>query len=50
MRVDDLPEIRQLDLFASMSEEHFEELMKAAYLQNFPAQVELIAEGDTADF
>lgn len=50
MRIDALPEIRQLSLFAGMREENFEGLMKAAYLQNFPAQVELIYEGDQADF
>ena len=50
MRIDNLPEIRQLSLFADMSEANFDELMKAAYLQNFPAQVELIDEGDKADF
>ncbi len=50
MRVDALPEIRQLSLFAGMRDENFEGLMKAAYLQNFPAQVELIDEGDQADF
>lgn len=50
MRVDALPEIRQLALFAGMRDENFEGLMKAAYLQNFPAQVELIKEGDQADF
>ncbi len=50
MRVDDLPEIRQLSLFRSMSEASFADLMKAAYLQNFPAQVDLLNEGDNADF
>jgi CRP/FNR family transcriptional activator FtrB len=33
-----------------MSEANFERLMQAAYLQTFPAQLELIAEGDPADF
>lgn len=50
VRKDDLIKIRQLGLFDNMQEKHFEELMKAAYLQNFPAQVELIDEGDKADF
>lgn len=50
MRSSDLPEVRSLDLFASMSDSQFEELMQAAYLQTFPAQLELIAEGDPADF
>ena len=50
MRAEDLPEIRSLDLFASMADESFDELIKAAYLQNFPGQLELIKEGDPADF
>ena len=50
MRTDDLPRIRELPLFNSMSEENFLELTTAAYLQHFPPQVELIIEGDSADF
>lgn len=33
-----------------MDRENFESLMQAAYLQTFPAQLELIAEGDPPDF
>lgn len=50
MRTSDLPEIRRLPLFSSMSETNFEALMQAAYLQTFPAQLDLIAEGEPADF
>jgi len=50
MRPDDLPRIRELPLFNAMDEENFEILTKAAYLQHFPPQVELIHEGDPADF
>lgn len=50
MRPDDLPRIRELPLFNSMSENSFLELTTAAYLQHFPPQVELIQEGDPADF
>lgn len=50
MRPDDLSGIRQLPLFQSMEEDSFETLTKAAYLQHFPPQVELIHEGDPADF
>lgn len=50
MREHDLPEIRALELFRTMSEESFAELMHAAYLQTFPTQVQLISEGDLADF
>ncbi len=50
MRVSDLPEVRALQLFRSMSEENFESLMHAAYLQTFPPHLELIKQGDPADF
>ena len=50
MRADDLSKIRHLGLFDNMAEANFDQLMKAAYLQSFPAQVELIDEGDKADF
>jgi CRP/FNR family transcriptional activator FtrB len=50
MRASDLPEIRQLRLFESMDEANFEGLMHAAYLQNFPEQVQLISEGERSDF
>lgn len=50
MRPSDLPKVRELRLFESMSDKNFAEIMHAAYLQNFPAQVQLITEGDNADF
>jgi CRP/FNR family transcriptional regulator, transcriptional activator FtrB len=50
MRSEDLPAVGQLPLFADMDKERFAELMRAAYLQMFPPQVELIREGDPADF
>ncbi len=50
MRPSDIPEIRALGLFRSMSDTAFEALMQAAYHQTFPAQLELIREGDPADF
>lgn len=50
MRAVDFPQIRELPLFTSMAEVEFERLMTAAYLQYFPPQVGLIAEGDDADF
>lgn len=50
MRPSDLPQVRALRLFETMSESHFEKLMQAAYLQTFPAQLTLIHEGDSADF
>ncbi len=50
MRSKDLLAIGQLPLFAHMDACHFAEQMRAAYLQDFVPQVELITEGDRADF
>jgi len=50
MRTEDLEVIRELDLFATMSEEGFEALFRSSYLQRFPPGVQLISEGDAADF
>lgn len=46
----DYPDIRELHLFSAMADAHFVELMRGAYVQNFPPQIELIAEGDPSDF
>lgn len=46
----DKPEIRSLAVFADLDDGHFEQLMHAAYVQNFPPMVELISEGDPSDF
>jgi CRP/FNR family transcriptional activator FtrB len=50
MRPQDRDSVRALSLFHDMDAAVFDELMNAAYLQRFPAQVELIKEGDPADF
>jgi CRP/FNR family transcriptional regulator, transcriptional activator FtrB len=50
MRPDDIPELRALELFRDMTAESFEGLARGAYVQTFPPQVQLIAEGDHADF
>lgn len=50
MRPIDLPEIRRLPLFRSMRQDSFERLTQAAYAQTFPAGVDLIRQGDPADF
>ena len=50
MREDDRNSVRALGLFRDMAQGNFDALMTAAYLQRFPAQVELIREGDPADF
>ena len=50
MRIDDIGLVRDLPLFASMTERNFEALTQAAYLQQFPPHLQLITEGDNADF
>ncbi len=46
----DYPDIRGLHIFEDMADEHFLALMRGAYVQNFPPQIELITEGDPSDF
>lgn len=50
MPASEFSEIRDLDLFAAMADANFTALMRGAYIQNFPAHVELITEGDPSDF
>ena len=50
MRVEDATGLRTLPLFADVSEESFVALIRAAFLQRFPAGVILIHEGEPADF
>ncbi len=50
MRGIDVPTVREVSLFSGMSDEHFDEVLQMAYLQRFPPQVQLITEGDPADF
>ena len=50
MRVSDIPKIRSIQLFQDMAEDSFEELIRGAYVQDFPPQVDLIMEGDRCDF
>lgn len=50
MKPADIPEIRNLPLFRAMAETAFERAIRAAYVQNFPPQIELITEGEPADF
>lgn len=50
MRAHELPEIRHLPLFRDMLQSNFEALMQGAYAQSFPAGLELMRQGDPADF
>jgi len=50
MRITDIPAIRSLPLFKEMTDDSFAELVRGAYVQNFPPSMELITEGDPCDF
>lgn len=50
MRPEDRDDVRRLAPFSDMEEANFEEVMQAAFLQRFPAQVQLIEAGEPADF
>jgi len=50
VRQSDWKIIRALPLFCDMSEENFEKLVGAAFLQRFPLHTTLINEGDLPDF
>jgi len=50
MRLEEHAAIRQLDLFSSLAEETYTGLLQGAYLQTIPPHVQLITEGDSADF
>jgi len=50
MREVDKTEVRALPLFRDISAENFDILTQAAYAQAFPAKLELIRQGESADF
>ena len=50
MRRQDSDIIRALPLFRDMSDAQFEELVRGAFLQRFPAHVVLLKEGELPDF
>jgi CRP/FNR family transcriptional activator FtrB len=50
VRPEELPEIRHLHLFRDMTHANFEALMASSYAQNFPQGLEMIRQGDPADF
>lgn len=50
MRPDEIEEMRKLPLFAGVADEHVCAMLKPGFLQRFPAHVDLISEGDPADF
>ena len=50
MRSHDLEEMRSLPIFSGVPAQHVEVMLQASFLQRFPAHVELVREGDAADF
>ncbi|MBT8471845.1 MAG: helix-turn-helix domain-containing protein [Marinicaulis sp.] len=50
MRPDDKRLVRDLELFRDMDKDRFDGLLNAAFFQRFPERVELIKEGEPADF
>lgn len=50
MHEDEKSRLRRLPLFREMMTPTFDSLMEIAYAQTFPAQLELIRQGDYADF
>jgi CRP/FNR family transcriptional regulator, transcriptional activator FtrB len=50
MRKEDIAEMRGLPLFSGVDPAHVEAMLRASFLQRFPAHVELAREGDPADF
>ncbi len=50
IREHDSSTVRALGLFREMSDDSFAGLLNGSFLQRFPAKVQLISEGDPADF
>ncbi|WP_210162809.1 cyclic nucleotide-binding domain-containing protein [Kaistia adipata] len=50
MHEDEKSRLRRLPLFREMMTPTFDNLMEIAYAQTFPEQLELIRQGDYADF
>lgn len=50
MRSEDVQAVRGLAMFAGVDIKHLDELLRGAFLQRFPAHVELVREGEPPDF
>jgi CRP/FNR family transcriptional activator FtrB len=50
LRAREILQIKALSLFSEVAPQHLESLLDAALLQQFPSGVDLIHEGDSADF
>lgn len=50
MRSEEIEEMRKLPLFTGVAPAHTDAMLKASFLQRFPAHVDLVREGEPADF
>lgn len=50
MRAEEAEQMRTLRIFADVDPRHVREMLRVSFLQRFPAGVELVREGDPADF
>lgn len=50
MRTDEIVAMRALRIFTGVAERHVDSMLRVSFLQRFPAHVELVREGDPADF
>lgn len=50
MRSDDFAEMKGLPLFKGVIESHVDDMLRISFLQRFPTHVELVREGEPADF
>lgn len=50
MRREDQDEVRSLPLFQGGAVAHVDHMLRTSFLQRFPAHVELVSEGERADF
>ncbi len=50
MHDDDVRMVRRLSLFSTLNDKHFNDLFQSTQLQRFPACLQIVKEGDPADF
>ena len=50
MRADEIEQMRDLRIFEGVEKQHVDAMLRASFLQRFPIGVELVREGDPADF
>lgn len=50
MRAEEIEQMRSLRIFDGVEGKHVEEMLRASFLQRFPNGVELVREGEQADF